>query len=434
MGLSRTDKTPCGFCFVEYYTHENALECMKYVNGTKLDDRIVRTDLDPGFKEGRQFGRGRSGGQVRDEYRQEYDEGRGGWGHMRAKQEEDRRIQQEENYEAIASVPAGAELEINGRLGGQSGDIQTKVDPTTPAALGMVVTPMLKVVSMAIQVPMDEKVCKAATTEDLVVVTMVDIAVAIKAAIVVGIMVVRAAGIKVATMAAIAVVTTEDTAAKATMVAIVADIMEATLVGASMGDLMEVSMEDMVVEEATMEDTAAEGVTMEDMAGRDKHKDYSKYSKSSIFVPNDWHFQNNKAGVADLVARVAQHVDKQFTKSMVSIAHDPHGMFKSDGRGFMGHSGARARVGSKSIPTICPRCQSQIVTLVKRRPDAKNALATAGAVALSLILDVPKALLPLALLPMQLKSLHKISHYCPRCNYKLGKNIKISIPMDEYHD
>ncbi|KAJ2034710.1 hypothetical protein H4S03_004796 [Coemansia sp. S3946] len=278
------------------------------------------------------------------------------------------------------------------------------------------------------------KVCKAATTEDLVVVTMVDIAVAIKAAIVVGIMVVRAAGIKVATMAAIAVVTTEDTAAKATMVAIVADIMEATLVGASMGDLMEVSMEDMVVEEATMEDTAAEGVTMEDMAGRDKHKDYSKYSKSSIFVPNDWHFQNNKAGVADLVARVAQHVDKQFTKSMVSIAHDPHGMFKSDGRGFMGHSGARARVGSKSIPTICPRCQSQIVTLVKRRPDAKNALATAGAVALSLILDVPKALLPLALLPMQLKSLHKISHYCPRCNYKLGKNIKISIPMDEYHD
>ncbi|KAJ2056274.1 hypothetical protein IW146_002726 [Coemansia sp. RSA 922] len=168
--------------------------------------------------------------------------------------------------------------------------------------------------------------------------------------------------------------------------------------------------------------------------GRDKHKDYSKYSKSSIFVPNDWHFQNNKAGVADLVARVAQHVDKQFTKSMVSIAHDPHGMFKSDGRGFMGHSGARARVGSKSIPTICPRCQSQIVTLVKRRPDAKNALATAGAVALSLILDVPKALLPLALLPMQLKSLHKISHYCPRCNYKLGKNIKISIPMDEYHD
>ncbi|KAJ2781021.1 nuclear cap binding complex subunit [Coemansia javaensis] len=117
MGLARNTKTPCGFCFVEYYTHENALECMKYVNGTKLDDRIIRTDLDPGFKEGRQFGRGRSGGQVRDEYRQEYDEARGGWGHMRAKQEEERRRLQEESYEAIATVPAGAELEINSRLG-----------------------------------------------------------------------------------------------------------------------------------------------------------------------------------------------------------------------------------------------------------------------------------------------------------------------------
>ncbi|KAJ2819672.1 nuclear cap binding complex subunit [Coemansia erecta] len=120
MGLSRNTKTPCGFCFVEYYTHASALECMKYVNGTKLDDRIIRTDLDPGFREGRQFGRGRSGGQVRDEYRQEYDEARGGWGHMRAKQEDERRIQQEESYEAIATVPTGAELQINSRLGRSS--------------------------------------------------------------------------------------------------------------------------------------------------------------------------------------------------------------------------------------------------------------------------------------------------------------------------
>lgn len=38
---------------------------MKFINGTKLDDRIIRTDLDPGFREGRQFGRGKSGGQVK---------------------------------------------------------------------------------------------------------------------------------------------------------------------------------------------------------------------------------------------------------------------------------------------------------------------------------------------------------------------------------
>lgn len=80
MGLDRFNKTPCGFCFVEYYTHQDALDCMKYIGGTKLDERIIRTDLDPGFEEGRQYGRGKSGGQVRDEYREDYDEGRGGVG------------------------------------------------------------------------------------------------------------------------------------------------------------------------------------------------------------------------------------------------------------------------------------------------------------------------------------------------------------------
>ncbi|KAI5277108.1 hypothetical protein E4T47_00270 [Aureobasidium subglaciale] len=80
MGLDRFQKTPCGFCFVEYYTHQDALDCLKYVGGTKLDERIIRTDLDEGFNEGRQYGRGKSGGQVRDEYREEFDPGRGGYG------------------------------------------------------------------------------------------------------------------------------------------------------------------------------------------------------------------------------------------------------------------------------------------------------------------------------------------------------------------
>ncbi|KIW04664.1 nuclear cap-binding protein subunit 2 [Verruconis gallopava] len=80
MGLDRFQKTPCGFCFVEYYTHQDALDCMKYIGGTKLDERIIRTDLDEGFVEGRQYGRGKSGGQVRDEYREEFDPGRGGYG------------------------------------------------------------------------------------------------------------------------------------------------------------------------------------------------------------------------------------------------------------------------------------------------------------------------------------------------------------------
>lgn len=55
-----------GFCFVEYYTRQDAEHAMRYINQTRLDDRIIRTDWDAGFIDGRQFGRGRSGGQVRD--------------------------------------------------------------------------------------------------------------------------------------------------------------------------------------------------------------------------------------------------------------------------------------------------------------------------------------------------------------------------------
>ncbi|XP_060275195.1 nuclear cap-binding protein subunit 2 isoform X1 [Ovis aries] len=65
MGLDKMKKTACGFCFVEYYSRADAENAMRYINGTRLDDRIIRTDWDAGFKEGRQYGRGRSGGQVR---------------------------------------------------------------------------------------------------------------------------------------------------------------------------------------------------------------------------------------------------------------------------------------------------------------------------------------------------------------------------------
>jgi nuclear cap-binding protein subunit 2 len=95
MGLDRFQKTPCGFCFVEYTTHQEACDCMRFVNGTKLDERVVRTDLDPGFKEGRQYGRGRSGGQVRDEYRKDFDHSRGGWGKLK-----EQGGRQEEEYDA----------------------------------------------------------------------------------------------------------------------------------------------------------------------------------------------------------------------------------------------------------------------------------------------------------------------------------------------
>ena len=80
MGLNRITHTPCGFCFVEYYNRRDAEACLKYLTGTVLDERIIRIDWDGGFVEGRQYGRGKSGGQVRDDYRDRYDPGRGGWG------------------------------------------------------------------------------------------------------------------------------------------------------------------------------------------------------------------------------------------------------------------------------------------------------------------------------------------------------------------
>ncbi|XVF66777.1 hypothetical protein PTKIN_Ptkin10aG0065600 [Pterospermum kingtungense] len=73
MGLDKNSKTPCGFCFVLYYSRDDTEDAVKYISGTILDDRPIRVDFDWGFVEGRQWGRGRSGGQVRDEYRTDYD-------------------------------------------------------------------------------------------------------------------------------------------------------------------------------------------------------------------------------------------------------------------------------------------------------------------------------------------------------------------------
>ena len=117
MGLDRHMKTPCGFCFVEYHRRADTEDAVRYVNGSKLDDRVVRVDWDGGFVEGRQYGRGRSGGQVRDEYRADYDAGRGGWGKAVDQQ-------QQPSYSPAsfggpagrrASMPAGASGATGGR-------------------------------------------------------------------------------------------------------------------------------------------------------------------------------------------------------------------------------------------------------------------------------------------------------------------------------
>ena len=50
--------------FVRYYSREDTEDAVKYISGTILDDRPIRVDFDWGFQDGRQWGRGRSGGQV----------------------------------------------------------------------------------------------------------------------------------------------------------------------------------------------------------------------------------------------------------------------------------------------------------------------------------------------------------------------------------
>eukprot|EP00195_Chlamydomonas_chlamydogama_P016448 CAMPEP_0202901284 /NCGR_PEP_ID=MMETSP1392-20130828/14169_1 /ASSEMBLY_ACC=CAM_ASM_000868 /TAXON_ID=225041 /ORGANISM="Chlamydomonas chlamydogama, Strain SAG 11-48b" /LENGTH=168 /DNA_ID=CAMNT_0049587829 /DNA_START=277 /DNA_END=783 /DNA_ORIENTATION=- len=107
MGLDKYNKTPCGFCFVSYYTRSDAEHCVKYLNGTVLDDRAIRVDHDWGFVEGRQWGRGRSGGQVRDEFRVDYDPGRGGFGKVVQKEI----VQQQQQIMASGGSGSGAGID-----------------------------------------------------------------------------------------------------------------------------------------------------------------------------------------------------------------------------------------------------------------------------------------------------------------------------------
>lgn len=78
MGLDRFRKTPCGFCFVEYARREDTLLAVSNISGTKLNGRVIRVELDAGFQPGRQYGRGVTGGQVRDERRNKPDPARSG--------------------------------------------------------------------------------------------------------------------------------------------------------------------------------------------------------------------------------------------------------------------------------------------------------------------------------------------------------------------
>lgn len=70
MGINRINKQPAGFCFVEYFDRQSALDAVKWINFTFVAGRHVQVDIDWGFVEGRQFARGeKTGYQLSDENR-----------------------------------------------------------------------------------------------------------------------------------------------------------------------------------------------------------------------------------------------------------------------------------------------------------------------------------------------------------------------------
>lgn len=59
MGIDN-DGNPCGFAFVMYFdiivryeNRQDALLAVQFISRTKLNNRIIRVDMDPGFIEGR---------------------------------------------------------------------------------------------------------------------------------------------------------------------------------------------------------------------------------------------------------------------------------------------------------------------------------------------------------------------------------------------
>ena len=69
MGVNKITHEPCGFCFVEFFDRESTLNAVIAKGGIIIDGNVIRPDIDRGFEEGRQYGRGKSGGQIRDEAR-----------------------------------------------------------------------------------------------------------------------------------------------------------------------------------------------------------------------------------------------------------------------------------------------------------------------------------------------------------------------------
>ncbi|KAI0465079.1 hypothetical protein LJB42_000297 [Komagataella kurtzmanii] len=83
MGLNAKTQSPAGFCFVIFSSPTSALNAVKYLNGTMIFNNKMEIDLDPGFEDGRQFGRATDGSQKQYNSYQSRTRPSGGYGRSR---------------------------------------------------------------------------------------------------------------------------------------------------------------------------------------------------------------------------------------------------------------------------------------------------------------------------------------------------------------
>lgn len=82
-GLNSNDRTPIGFSFVVFETHQGAFNAVRDLHRSMLDDRLISVAWDVGADPSRRWGRSIEGGQVIDWLRPNIDDGRGGLGGLR---------------------------------------------------------------------------------------------------------------------------------------------------------------------------------------------------------------------------------------------------------------------------------------------------------------------------------------------------------------
>lgn len=68
MGLDAKKYTPCGFAFVHYVKNDGPVSARKFFYNYAIENACMHIDLDSGFAENRQFGRGIKGGQAREDF------------------------------------------------------------------------------------------------------------------------------------------------------------------------------------------------------------------------------------------------------------------------------------------------------------------------------------------------------------------------------